>query len=211
MADSLKFGTSGLRGLACDLEGAAAQRYTAAFLAHVRRKVAGYSRVFIARDLRASSSAIARDCAAAIRAAGLEPVDCGMLPTPALALHAMAEGGPAIMVTGSHIPADRNGLKFYTPLGEITKEDELGILGALADEAPAVNGGKAIDGSALAGDRYRQRYRHLLGPAALSGWRIGVFEHSSVVRDHLCSVLHRAGAAISGPTARLELQTVRFR
>ena len=38
------------------------------------------------------------------------------------------------MVTGSHIPAERNGLKFYTPLGEITKEDEAGI-GAALDTA----------------------------------------------------------------------------
>ena len=35
MTDSLKFGTSGLRGLASDLEGAATRQYTAAFLAHL--------------------------------------------------------------------------------------------------------------------------------------------------------------------------------
>lgn len=197
MADSLRFGTSGLRGLASELQGAATRRYVASFLAHLaKRRVAGYSRVFIARDLRDSSAAIAGDCAAAIRAAGLTPVDCGVLPTPALALHAMAEGGPAIMVTGSHIPADRNGLKFYTPQGEITKEDELGILGALVDVAPAEAEAAAEDGYAAAGDRYRQRYRHFLAPDALTGWRIGVFEHSSVARDLLATLLHRAGASV---------------
>ena len=36
------------------------------------------------------------------------------------------------MVTGSHIPFDRNGLKFYRPDGEITKADEAGIVAALA-------------------------------------------------------------------------------
>lgn len=197
MADSLKFGTSGLRGLALELQGDAARRYVAAFLRHLsKRKVGGYSRVFIARDLRASSPAIAADCAAAVRAAGLVPVDCGVLPTPALALHAMAEGGPAIMVTGSHIPADRNGLKFYTPQGEITKEDELGILGALVDAVPADGDAAAEDGFAAAGDRYRRRYQHFLAPAALSGWTIGVFEHSSVARDHLASLFYRAGAKV---------------
>ena len=196
MADALKFGTSGLRGLASELEGQAARRYVAAFLQYLRTHgLAGHGDVFIARDYRDSSPAIAADCAAAIGAAGLKPVDCGTLPTPALALHAMALGRPSIMVTGSHIPADRNGLKFYTPLGEITKEDEAGITAALRAEDIAGQV-EATDGYALAGDRYRQRYRHFLVPNALSGWRIGVFEHSSVARDLLCSLLTRGGAAV---------------
>ncbi|RYE88371.1 MAG: phosphomannomutase, partial [Hyphomicrobiales bacterium] len=99
MADTLKFGTSGLRGLADELIGAATRRYTAAFLSHLtRRGQARSGKVFLGRDFRASSPAILADCAAAIRAAGYQPVDCGPLPTPALALHAMAEGGPAIMI-----------------------------------------------------------------------------------------------------------------
>ncbi|MDP1731233.1 MAG: phosphomannomutase, partial [Devosia sp.] len=196
MADSLKFGTSGLRGLASELVGQSARRYAAAFLAHLRgRGLAGNGEVFVARDLRASSPAIAADCAAAVAAAGLEPVDCGTLPTPALALHAMALGGPAIMVTGSHIPADRNGLKFYTPLGEITKDDEEGINAAL-DGGELGGRAEARDGYPFAGDRYRQRYRHFLRPSDLGGWRIGVFEHSSVARDLLCSLLTRAGADV---------------
>ena len=133
VANSLKFGTSGLRGLASELEGQAARRYVAAFLRHAALAPGG--KMFLGRDFRASSPAIMRDCAAATAAAGLVPVDCGTLPTPALALHAMAVGSAAIMVTGSHIPADRNGLKFYLPDGEISKADEAGIVAALRDEA----------------------------------------------------------------------------
>ncbi|MGV3491656.1 MAG: phosphomannomutase, partial [Devosia sp.] len=191
--DSLKFGTSGLRGLATDLTGGAARRYTAAFLMHLGTGAG--ARVYLGRDFRASSPAIVADCAVAIQAAGLEPVDCGALPTPALALHAMANGGAAIMVTGSHIPADRNGLKFYTAAGEITKADEAGISAALVDAVPQGEG-RATDESASAGDRYRQRYRGLLDVTALNGWRIGVFEHSSVARDMLVSLLTRAGADV---------------
>ena len=56
MTDSLKFGTSGLRGLASDLVGAAARRYTAAFVAHLSNSaIGGYDRVFIARDPRATA------------------------------------------------------------------------------------------------------------------------------------------------------------
>ncbi|MDP2780959.1 MAG: phosphomannomutase, partial [Devosia sp.] len=121
--NSLKFGTSGLRGLAVDLQGQAARQYVTAFLAHLATSGQGSgSRVYLARDFRASSQAIIDDCAVAIARFGLEPVDCGAIPTPALALHAMAAGCAAIMVTGSHIPADRNGLKFYGPAGEISKD-----------------------------------------------------------------------------------------
>jgi phosphomannomutase len=197
MSDSLKFGTSGLRGLASELAGAATRRYVTAFLRHLDASGQGGSgRVFVGRDFRASSPAIAADCAAAIRAAGRVPVDCGTLPTPALALEAMAGGAPAIMVTGSHIPGDRNGLKFYAPGGEIGKEDELGILAQLESTAPAAVAGYSEDASAAAGDRYRRRYRGLLASDALAGWRIGVFEHSSVARDILVSLLTRAGAEV---------------
>lgn len=196
MASSLKFGTSGLRGLATDLVGSAARRYAAAFVRHLEATgQAGTRRVYLARDHRESSPTILADCAVAVRAAGFEPIDCGVLPTPALALHSMALGGAAIMVTGSHIPADRNGLKFYVPTGEITKDDEAGIAAALTGDVPEGTGG-AADEYAQAGDRYRQRYRRLLATDALSGWRIGVFEHSSVARDLLASLLTRAGATV---------------
>lgn len=70
--------------------------------------------------------AAAEDC-------GVEAVDCGLLPTPALALAAAGEA--AVMVTGSHIPADRNGLKFYLPAGEISKAEEVAISAAFKVEA----------------------------------------------------------------------------
>lgn len=196
--ESLKFGTSGLRGLVTDLEGPAARRYTAAFIAHLRQtgQLGTSGRVFIGQDYRPSSPSIAKDCAAAIRAAGLVPVDCGASPTPALALHAMQQSGPAIMITGSHIPADRNGLKFYSPSGEITKDDEAGITAAAANASDEGAPGATEDHWAAAQDLYRQRYRFLLPPETLIGMKIGVFEHSTVARDMLVSLLVRAGAEV---------------
>ena len=197
MSASLKFGTSGLRGLATDLQGQAARRYTAAFLRHIEN-LGGQSggKVFIGRDFRASSPAIAVDCAAAIAAAGLQPVDCGTIPTPALALHAMAAGGAAIMVTGSHIPADRNGLKFYLPTGEISKADEAGILAALRDEPVADLSGAMANEAEAATERYFQRFTGLLPPGALGGMRIGTFEHSTVARDLLGRIMRHCGAEV---------------
>ena len=58
---------------------------------------------------------------------GHTPINCGKIPSPAVALYGIVNRIPAIMVTGSHIPADRNGIKFNKPAGEILKEDEAGI------------------------------------------------------------------------------------
>ncbi|MFD2648863.1 phosphomannomutase [Devosia albogilva] len=194
---SLKFGTSGLRGLVSDLQGQPARRYMAAFLRHLRETgQLEQGKVLVGRDLRPSSPAIAEDCIAAIAAEGFEPVDCGAVPTPALALEALAPGAAAVMVTGSHIPADRNGLKFYTPAGEITKQDETGIAAALDIAAVSDHHGSVANANAAALDRYRQRCISLLKPGSLAGMRIGVFEHSTVSRDLMGEVLSGLGAEI---------------
>lgn len=188
---SLKFGTSGLRGLVTDLLGGPSYTYSLAFLRHLG---AG-GRVFIGRDLRSSSPEIAADCIAAARTAGFEPVDCGAVPTPALALAAISDGSPAIMITGSHIPDDRNGLKFYSAKGEIAKHDEAGILSHFAqtqnERRPEGNGGaQTLDALAP----YRRRYVDFFGPAALVGLKVGVYQHSSVARDALLDVVTALGA-----------------
>ena len=107
------FGTSGARGLVSDMTDQVCWAYVTAFLQAV---VPDAKRVVLGQDLRPSSRHIVEVCAAAVRDRGMEPVYAGVLPTPALALYAMQQGIPAVMVTGSHIPFDRNGIKFYTCL-----------------------------------------------------------------------------------------------
>jgi phosphomannomutase len=114
-AVTLKFGTSGLRGLVNELQGSPAFTYTLAFVRMLMGRGALHegSRAYVGGDLRASSPDIAQLVHAAIAEAGLVPVDRGALPTPALALHANSKSAPAIIVTGSHLSEDRNGLRFY--------------------------------------------------------------------------------------------------
>ena len=196
--EALKFGTSGLRGLVTDLLGGPSFDYALAFLRHVAASDAAGARrvVYLGRDLRGSSPEILADCAAAAAAAGFEAVDCGPLPTPALAFRSLRDGCPAIMVTGSHIPDDRNGLKFYGRDGEITKADEAGILAAFAASADEGRDDRAAapapDETAL--DEYEQRYLDCFLPNALAGMRVGVYQHSSVARDLLMRLLKRLGA-----------------
>ncbi len=192
---SLKFGTSGVRGLVVDLEGQPARRYVAAFIKHLKAsgQMAG-GRVLVGYDLRPSSPAIARDCLNAIAASGFEAVDCGAVGTPALALQAMATGSAAVMITGSHIPADRNGLKFYKPAGEVSKADEEGIVAALSEADVADTAFAGADEHAVTQVAYRDRCVALLPEGALAGLKVGVFEHSTVSRDLLGEVLRALGA-----------------
>ncbi|KGF70325.1 phosphomannomutase [Hoeflea sp. BAL378] len=195
-----KFGTSGLRGLVGDLTDGTAAAHARAFGRHLLQSglaTAG-APVYLGRDLRASSPEIARQCASALIAEGLEPVECGVLPTPALALHAMTRGAAALMITGSHIPDDRNGVKFYRPDGEIDKHDEAEIARLAPDLAAEPLAGPAAlrDESAIAAKAFIARYRGFVPGAAFRGLRIGLYEHSSAASDILAAILEEAGAEV---------------
>ena len=186
------FGTSGARGLVTDLTDAYCRTFTQAFLSVLEP---GQTQLLVGRDLRSSSPGIAAACMAAAEAAGVACIDAGAVPTPALALAAQDLGLPALMVTGSHIPADRNGIKAYRPQGEITKADEQSMLAAEVEAAPSSwpNRATAPDSTILR--RYIDRYTSAFAPDALAGLRVGVYEHSTVARDVLHEVLQALGAA----------------
>jgi phosphomannomutase len=150
--------------------------------------------IWVGRDLRASSPKIAGMVMQAATDAGVAVVDCADVPTPALALSAMNAGAAAVMITGSHIPADRNGLKFYTPEGEITKDHETGILAALGQYRDAKPALRSRDIAVPI--TYAARYVDAFGNDALSGMTIGVYTHSTVGRDLLMLILERLGAQV---------------
>jgi len=191
----MNFGTSGLRGLVSDMTDPACAAWTAAFLAHLGcAGPMGPRALLVGRDRRPSSPRIAAAVRGAAVRAGLAAVDCGVLPTPALALEAARRRVPAVMVTGSHIPFDRNGLKFYRPGGEIGKDDEAGILAALdapALAAPTAGAETVAEGVATA---YVARLVNFFPPGALKGLRIGVWRHSAAGRDVTDAALRALGA-----------------
>ena len=185
-----QFGTSGLRGLVVELTPDLVADYTRAFLSACPVGTG----LYVGRDLRASSPALAEGVVAAALAEGVTVTDCGAVPTPALAMASMAAGAAAVMVTGSHIPADRNGLKFYVPEGEIGKADEGAILAALGRAPSGLTATRRFDGG-VGGD-WAARYRVAFG-LGLEGMRIGVWAHSAVSRDLLVTCLAALGAEVS--------------
>ncbi|MCJ8236811.1 phosphomannomutase [Peteryoungia algae] len=200
---SVKFGTSGLRGLSTDLVGSVSALYATAFARHMLAsgRLQSGSPVVIGRDFRPSSPEIASTIMAALKRAGLEPIDCGTIPTPALALYGASIGAAGIMVTGSHIPADRNGIKFYRPDGEVNKADEEAITHFAAElaadpEANRVETGVGQDHEAEATKLFVDRNLGILPPDALKGKKIGIYQHSSVARDMLVTIFEEHGATV---------------
>lgn len=197
-AGEVAFGTSGLRGLVDHMSDELCYAYAAAFLEAVVGKRNTDNRVVLGHDLRPSSPRIAAACAKAIMDSGREVVYAGELPTPALASFAYENKLPAIIVTGSHIPFDRNGIKFYKSSGEISKADELLILQSTIDLPEA---GITIPHDLLTIDptvraHYIKRYVDFFQSAQIRGLRIAIYEHSSVARDILHEIFIALGAEV---------------
>ena len=196
MTDSgVAFGTSGARGLVNQMTDQVCAAYTLAFLQGLNLAKPG-QKIALGMDLRPSSPAIVRACAAGIEQAGCEVDFCGALPTPALAYYAATQGLPAIMVTGSHIPFDRNGIKFYRAEGEISKADEAAITQASVTVTEFADSGVMPTLTSIALELYQQRYTGLFSHDLLAGWRVGLYEHSSVARDCIKNILTALGAQV---------------
>ncbi|MDQ7727290.1 phosphomannomutase [Halomonas sp. SpR8] len=189
----IAFGTSGARGLVEQLTDEACAAFTVGFIESLKGKF-DTQRVALAIDRRPSSPRMAAACAGVAEALGLQVEYFGVLPTPALALYAMGQGIPAIMITGSHIPFDRNGIKFYRPDGEITKADEQAIVN-ISSKLPSFIAGLPSESKA-AEQHYIKRYLDYFPADFLSGKRIGLYEHSAAGRDINAHVLKQLGADV---------------
>ena len=207
-ACGVAFGTSGARGLVTDMTDQVCFAYTLAFLNELETKglIKQGDKVAVAGDYRPSSPRIMQAVGLAIQYAGFKPVSCGFVPTPAVAAYAMRRGMASVMVTGSHIPDDRNGIKFYKPEGEILKDDEQGMCSrSIAfDDALFDDKGMMVESFAWAeetDDAYAEfvsRYVDVFPEHCLQGKRIGVYEHSSVARGVLADVMQGLGADVVG-------------
>ncbi len=212
----LAFGTSGLRGLVrdiTDLEAYVNVKGALRYLLESGDLRAGGS-VVLAGDLRPSTDRIMRACAQAIVDSGCGVENAGKIPTPALILRAVSTGCPGVMVSGSHIPFDRNGIKINKSVGELLKSDESGITqkvaGVRTEEYGQTATSSAFTPSGMfkrspylpridvaAAEQYVRRYVASFAPGSLSGLRVLVYEHSAVGRDILGRILVELGAEVA--------------
>ncbi len=202
----VQFGTSGARGLVADMTDEVCYAYTAAFIKYLEQKgeLLGHDRrIAIAGDLRPSSNRIMAAVASAVTDRGFESFNCGKLPSPAIALYGIEQKIPAIMVTGSHIPEARNGIKFNKASGEILKDDEEGIrqqrldLPDHFDEKGMFRNPVAIGSlEQEAAQSYLRRWIEAFPADCLKGERLGLYGHSAVGRDILYQIYVELGAEV---------------
>jgi len=199
------FGTSGARGLVSAMTDRVCAAYTLAFLQHLKAQgtVAPGTPVALGGDLRPSTPRILEAVAAGVDAAGHPIHYLGFIPSPAVALYGLENGYPTVMVTGSHIPKDRNGLKFNTATGEITKADETGMRAQIVELPSPLPGldepgrerrlGKS---NPIAQERYLARYVDAFPGDCLKGCQLGVYGHSAVGRELLVELYEKLGARV---------------
>jgi phosphomannomutase len=211
----LNFGTSGLRGPVTVMTDMECYINTRAFLDYLKgiNNINDDDVICIAGDLRPSTPRIMSAVEVAIIDSGCKVENCGSIPTPAVAYYAMLQDRAGVMVTGSHIPVDRNGIKYYKRGGEVLKADEAGILAAVAtirSEEYAKNAAETTfdkNGSfkqprqitpagETAAQTYIKRYLDVFPPDIFSGKTILVYQHTAVGRDILTYILEKLGAKV---------------
>jgi len=211
----LAFGTSGLRGLVKDITDLEAYINVKGTLRYLlgTGDIPANGTVVIAGDLRPSTDRIMRASAQAIGDLGFQVENAGKIPTPALFARALANKSAGVMVTGSHIPFDRNGIKINKSGGEVLKTDEAGII-AEVEKARAEEYGRTMQASLFdasgmlkhtaelpavdraAEDAYVSRYLNSFARGGLSAMRVLVYQHSAVARDLLARILRELGADV---------------
>jgi phosphoglucosamine mutase len=80
--------------------------------------------VCIGRDTRESGPVLQAAFAAGVAAEGVNVVDLGVLPTPAIAAVAADEEQPGVVITASHNPWTDNGIKVFAAGGRKLTDDQ---------------------------------------------------------------------------------------
>jgi phosphomannomutase len=85
----------------------------------------GAIRIAVGRDPRLSGAELRNAVAIALQSEGCEMFDVGIATTPAMFMSTVLSGfeyDGALMLTASHLPPDRNGMKFFTKEGGTDKK-----------------------------------------------------------------------------------------
>lgn len=136
---SLKFGTDGIRGVA---NSELTTELSLAIGLAAARVLAGQGQVcLIGRDTRRSGSLIQSALTAGLLAGGVDVVDLGVVPTPAVAFLSAERNVTAAMISASHNPFADNGIKFFVAGGrkltdEVEAELEIAINASTSGERP---------------------------------------------------------------------------
>ncbi len=199
------FGTDGVRGLAnrdvtaelaLDLSVAAAHVLgsSGAFEGHRPRAVIG-------RDPRASGEFLSAAVCAGLASAGVDVLDVGVLPTPAVAFLSAQHGVDlGVMLSASHNPMPDNGIKFFARGGvklDDSLEDEIEARSGETWERPTGAGvGRITRDHGTAGNDYVAHLVASIDGVDLAGLRIAVDCANGAASEVGPAALRAAGADV---------------
>ncbi len=113
-------------------------RAFAVWLAQRTGRPAAELTIAVGRDSRLSGPSLQRAVLTGLTSMGATAADCGMASTPAMFMATVLPGcgfDGAVMITASHLPQNRNGLKFFTAAGGL-ESAEIRELLRRAEEGP---------------------------------------------------------------------------
>jgi phosphoglucosamine mutase len=141
---TIKFGTDGVRGRAFeDLSMA-----DAFLMGRAAADVFGGTEAVVGRDTRESGPALTAALAAGLAAGGIDTLDLGVAPTPAIAFVAGQRHAVGVVVSASHNPWFDNGIKLFSPQGsKLSDADQAAVEARLVEldataatfESPAID------------------------------------------------------------------------
>ncbi len=136
-------------------------------------------RVSVGRDSRLSGEHISKVVCKTLQQLGVMALDTGLASTPAMFMSTKLEHfncHGAIMVTASHLPKNRNGFKFFSASGGVSKDTITKILEIAHQRA---------DGKGISSNLYENEMHHQQG-----AFTIQPIEHMDLL-SHYCEVLKK--------------------
>ena len=198
------FGTNGVRGLANKDVTAELALDLSVAAAHVLGEVGAFEghrpRAIVGRDPRASGEFLAAATIAGLASAGVDVLDAGVLPTPAIAFLIADSGADlGVMLSASHNAMPDNGIKFFARGGHKLADELEDAIEARLDEPWNRPTGAQVGRVRPLDDGPARYIAHLLSvlPHRLDGLHIVVDAAHGAASEVAPEALRQAGAQVT--------------
>ena len=198
------FGTDGVRGLANKAVTAELALDLSVAAAHVLGEVGAFKghrpRAIVGRDPRASGEFLAAATIAGLASAGVDVLDAGVMPTPAIAfLIADCGADLGVMISASHNAMPDNGIKFFTRGGHKLADELEDAIEARLNEPWDRPTGSDVGRVRLLQDGPARYIAHLLSalPQRLDGLHVVVDAAHGAASEVAPEAFRQAGARVT--------------
>lgn len=201
----------GVEGEHVNLTGESCNRIAQAFALWLSKK-AGKSvdslKIGVGKDSRISGGALGNEVLSGLASVGVKVIDCGLATTPSMFMSIVFDETKydgAIEITASHLPFNRNGIKFFDKDGGLEHEDVTEVLkgAALQDYAKAnIEGCQKFDLISLYADYLSKKIKEGVNAEnydkPLTGLRIAVDSGNGASGFFVSKILQPLGADTTG-------------